>query len=193
MSKKSEKKKDVALTKAQLQESVSKPLRFQDGEDGRVKQVTPPEEAAPATVQMTGVRDSAGITRRFLSEVAAVWAGSGESATAADVNSIAVLLHDIAPRDAVEGLLAVEMVATHSAAMQCLTAAMSGNQTLEAAGTYINLATKLMRTYTAQIEALNKHRNKARQTVIVKHVHVHEGGQAIVGNVAQGEGGGGRG
>ena len=66
MGKKSEKKKDVALTKAQLQESVSKPLRFQDGEDGRVKQVTPPEEAAPATVQMTGVRDTAGITHRFL-------------------------------------------------------------------------------------------------------------------------------
>ena len=45
-----------------------------------------------------------------------------------------------------------------------------------------------MRSYAAQVETLNRYRNKAKQTVIVRHVHVHEGGQAIVGNVAQGRG-----
>ena len=183
------KKKDRALTKAQLQRPESKPLLFRDGEDGRVEQVTPPEEAAPATVQMTGVRDTAGVTARFLSEAAAVWREVGEAVTASDANSVSVLLHDIAPQDAVEGMLAVQMVAAHSAAMRCLKVAVSSNQTLPGMQASINMATKLMRTYTAQVEALNKHRNKAKQTVIVKHVHVHEGGQAIVGNVAQEEGG----
>jgi hypothetical protein len=37
------------------------------------------------------------------------------------------------------------------------------------------------------LEALNRHRGKGQQKVTVEHVHVHEGGQAIVGNV---EGGG---
>ena len=32
-------------------------------------------------------------------------------------------------------------------------------------------------------KALNRHRGKGQQKVTVEHVHVHEGGQAIVGNV----------
>ncbi|MEH6648333.1 hypothetical protein [Sulfitobacter sp.] len=47
---------------------------------------------------------------------------------------------------------------------------------------------KLARTYTAQMEALRKHRNGGRQTVTVQHVNVENGGQAIVGNVQTGEG-----
>ena len=55
-----------------------------------------------------------------------------------------------------------------------------------------NLAVKLLRTYTAQIEALAKLRRGGEQTVRVELVHVHSGGQAIVGAVThqsrQGEG-----
>ncbi len=113
--------------------------------------------------------------------------------SASELNDAAALLEGIAPRDAVEGMLAIQMVtAQHSAAMRYLRLASSRGQSFQGAESNINRATKLMRTYTAQIEALNRHRSKARQTMIVKHVHVHEGGQAIVGNVAEGEGGGGR-
>ena len=38
-------------------------------------------------------------------------------------------------------------------------------------------------------EALNRHRGKGQQKVTVEHVHVHAGGQAIVGAVTAGEGG----
>jgi hypothetical protein len=37
--------------------------------------------------------------------------------------------------------------------------------------------------YSTLLEALNRHRGKGSQKVAVEHVHVHEGGQAIVGNV----------
>jgi hypothetical protein len=33
------------------------------------------------------------------------------------------------------------------------------------------------------VEALSRHRGKGQQKVTVEHVHVHAGGQAIVGNV----------
>jgi hypothetical protein len=33
------------------------------------------------------------------------------------------------------------------------------------------------------IEALNRHRGKGQQKVTVEHVHVHAGGQAVVGTV----------
>ena len=50
----------------------------------------------------------------------------------------------------------------------------------------LNQANKLSRTYTTLLESLNRHRGKGQQKVTVEHVHVHEGGQAIVGNVEAG-------
>jgi hypothetical protein len=93
--------------------------------------------------------------------------------------------------NSLEGMLAVQMVTAHNAAMRCMRLASLDGQSPSGTEANINRATKLMRTYTAQVEALNRHRSKARQTMIVKHVHVHEGGQAIVGNVAEGQGAGG--
>jgi hypothetical protein len=45
--------------------------------------------------------------------------------------------------------------------------------------------TQLARTFTAQLDALNRYRNGAHQ-VTVQNVSVNDGGQAIVGNVTQG-------
>jgi hypothetical protein len=39
------------------------------------------------------------------------------------------------------------------------------------------------RTYAMLLEALNRDRGKGQQKVTVEHVHVHEGGQAVVGVV----------
>ena len=47
---------------------------------------------------------------------------------------------------------------------------------------------KLADICTEQVEALDKHRRKGQQTVVVEHVHVNDGGQAIVGNVSAGRG-----
>ena len=53
----------------------------------------------------------------------------------------------------------------------------------------VEIDNKLSRTYATLLEALNRHRGKGQQKVTVEHVHVHQGGQAIVGNV-QSPGGG---
>ncbi len=45
---------------------------------------------------------------------------------------------------------------------------------------------KLARIFTAQVEALKRYRTGGEQRVVVEHVHVHEGGRAIVGTVNQG-------
>src|ERR1700730_8191147 len=52
-----------------------------------------------------------------------------------------------------------------------------------------NLAVKLLRTFAAQAEALQRYRGKGQQKVTVEHVHVHTGGQAIVGSVSHTGGG----
>jgi hypothetical protein len=49
-------------------------------------------------------------------------------------------------------------------------------------------------SYSVLLDALNRHRGKGQQKVTVEHVHVHSGGQAVVGMVgAPGGGAGGRG
>jgi hypothetical protein len=50
-------------------------------------------------------------------------------------------------------------------------------------------ANKLCRTYAVLLDALNRHRGKGQQKVTVEHVHVHSGGQAVVG-IVEGPGGG---
>ena len=50
---------------------------------------------------------------------------------------------------------------------------------------------KLLRTFAAQVEALQRYRGKGQQKVTVEHVHVHAGGQAVVGTI-QTPGGGGQ-
>ena len=94
----------------------------------------------------------------------------------------------IAPQDEIEGMLAVQMIACHSAAMGCFRRAMIQDQTFVGRNQNLNFANKLARTYALHMEALDKHRGKGQQKVTVEHVHVHQGGQAIVGNVASGGG-----
>jgi hypothetical protein len=44
-------------------------------------------------------------------------------------------------------------------------------------------AARLLRAYATQVEALRRLRNGGSQTLRVEHVHVNEGGQALIGNV----------
>jgi len=66
--------------------------------------------------------------------------------------------------------------------------AMLKGQTFEGKQSNVNYATKMLRTFMAQMEALKKYRTGGQQKMIVEHVHVNEGGQAIVGTVNQGGG-----
>src|SRR5262245_23401849 len=89
----------------------------------------------------------------------------------------------IAPRDELEGMIAAQLIACHNASMECYRRAMLNEQTFEGRREALNQASKLSRTYATLIESLNRHRGKGTQKVTVEHVHVHEGGQAIVGHV----------
>jgi len=94
------------------------------------------------------------------------------------------LFESLAPADGAETMLAMQMVGTHSAAMECLKRAALPDQSFAGRDMALKHAQKLMALYAKQLEALNKHRGKGQQKVTVEHVHVAPGGQAIVGNVA---------
>jgi hypothetical protein len=94
------------------------------------------------------------------------------------------LVQGIGPKDDLEGLLAVQMVGAHNLAMEFLKRASAEGQSPVLIEANVNHATKLMRTFTAQMEALNRHRGKTGQQMVVGNVNVGEGGQAIVGTVS---------
>ena len=93
------------------------------------------------------------------------------------------LFESLAPNDGVEAMLALQMVGTHAAAMECLRRAMIPDQLLPATDSNLRSAQKLMALYTRQMEALNRHRGKGQQKVTVEYVNVEPGAQAIVGSV----------
>ncbi len=89
-------------------------------------------------------------------------------------------------------MLAVQMAATHVAMIR-VGGSLDRAELLPQYEAYDRAYNKLARTYMAQMEALRKHRNGGKQTVVVQHVNVEDGGQAIVGNVVTGGAGNGKG
>src|SRR3954452_7493403 len=81
-------------------------------------------------------------------------------------------IHSIGPRDGVEAMLAVQMTATHAAAMQMLRRAVREQPSFEIYDSIVNRATKLLRTYTMQVEALKRYRSAGEQRFVVQHVNV---------------------
>ncbi len=102
-------------------------------------------------------------------------------------NAAVALMQGIDPQDELEGLLAAQMVATHNLSMEYARRAMGKDVNRDQADSLINRTTKLMNVFTRQVEALNKYRNRGQQKITVQHVQVSDGGQAIIGDVHQGE------
>jgi hypothetical protein len=116
-----------------------------------------------------------------------------------DVDSAIVeainMIGELEPQTLTESMLAAQMIATHEKALVFLQAATRPNQTFDGQQAAMNFATQLMRLQLDQIEAMQKLKGKAgQQKVVVEYVHVHvnEGGRAIVGAVNAAKGGGGQ-
>jgi hypothetical protein len=99
------------------------------------------------------------------------------------VASVTAILRSIGPRDDLEGVLAVQMAAVHNLAMEFMSQASRSDRSLEVVDANVNRANKLLRTFTALMEALNRHRGKVTQPMMVGNVNIADGGQAIVGSV----------
>jgi hypothetical protein len=76
------------------------------------------------------------------------------------------------------------MIGVHEAALLFLRRATLEGQTFQGADANVLRATRLMRLFQEQLSAMAKLKGKAgHQKVTVEHVHVQQGGHAIVGSV----------
>jgi hypothetical protein len=106
-------------------------------------------------------------------------------------NAALAVIDGVRPQDEIEAMLAAHMAVTNIVLLELVARTRGsiaghryegdGIRRLDVLG---NLTNKFMRTYTMQVDALARKRRKGEQNIRVEHVHVHAGGQAIVGNVS---------
>lgn len=101
-------------------------------------------------------------------------------------NFLLAVARAVKPRDELEAMLAVQMGAIHMATMT-MARRLNHVETIPQQDAAERALNKLARTYATQLEALKRYRTGGQQRVVVEHVTVNEGGQAIVGNVTSGE------
>jgi len=134
-----------------------------------------------------GLRDGK-VAFQILSQAANLQCWSGSERALDNFGTALGTLSEIGPRGALEMLLAVQMMGVHQAALKFLANATVEGQTAEGRDLNLLRATRLMRLFLEQMEAMQKLKGKTgQQKVTVEHVHVHQGGQAIVGTVNAGE------
>jgi hypothetical protein len=99
------------------------------------------------------------------------------------INAALAMSEAAAPKDEIEAALAVQMACTHTAAMGILAKLDCGFGTERRIAAFGSAAARLLRAYATQIEVLRRLRHGGQQVVRVEHVHVNDGGQAVIGNV----------
>jgi len=116
----------------------------------------------------------------------------GKEADEAGTNFMLAIVKGVEPRDQIEAMLAAQMGAVHLATMT-FARRLANVETIPQQDSAERAFNKLARTFAAQVSALKEYRSKGEQKMTVQHVHVADGGQAIVSNVnAPSEGGGPR-
>jgi hypothetical protein len=100
----------------------------------------------------------------------------------ATLNAGLALINSMRPASELEALLAVQIVATGFSGLRFLRDShrfMTG----EVINVYGGYAERLLRLQAELLRAFDRHRRGNRQTVEVRHVHLHPGSQGVIGIV----------
>jgi hypothetical protein len=107
----------------------------------------------------------------------------GDGALEVAINAAIAMIAAAEPANKIEAALAVQMACTHMVAMVMFARIGGGHGGPHRLPGLGSTAAKLLRAYCTQLETLRRLRGGGEQKIIVKHVTVNEGGQAIVGSV----------
>src|SRR5436305_8863937 len=100
------------------------------------------------------------------------------------VNAALAVIDGLKPQNEIEAMLAAQIAVTHGLTMKFSARLYSGaTETIPQQDSAALTLSRLQRAFTSQLDALSNMRRGGRQKVVVEHVHVYPGGQAIVGDV----------
>jgi hypothetical protein len=109
--------------------------------------------------------------------------GSGVAESAVDAAQSAQA------ENSLEKMLCHQMAAAHRAAMKLTAWSLNASLPPVEVARLSNAAARMMQVYQEGLLTLQKLRTGGKQTVVVQHVQVSEGGQAVIaGSVASGQG-----
>ena len=129
---------------------------------------------------ITGVK-SGKLALRLVSQVGIQLSGSNDFEGLCTATE---MIAELKPANITEAMLASQMIAVHEAALVFLRNATNNEQTGEGRDANTHRAVRMLRLFIEQLEAMAKLKGKTgQQKVVVEHVHVNAGGQAIVGAV----------
>jgi hypothetical protein len=103
---------------------------------------------------------------------------------------VLAVLDGAEPQTEIEAMLVMQMAITHALVLRSARLMVGSKEIPQQDSNGLALH-RLSRAFVSQIDALAKLKRGGEQEVTVEHVHVYPGGQAIVGNVTQTQGGGG--
>jgi len=142
------------------------------------------EQGAVGASEVMGTTSSAFVNASMLQlQAAARLPCSGISETG--MNAALAMIEAAAPRDGIEGALAVQMACTHTAAISVPGRFGGGGGSERRVVALASAADRLMRAYALQVETMRRLRHVGDQYVRVEHVHINDGAQAVMGNVRQ--------
>jgi len=126
--------------------------------------------------------------------VSALRPGPGDVLEEATLNAAIAVVASTKKKNELEALIAVQVVATGFTGLKFL---KHSQRHLDETfiGVYGGYATRLLRLQLELIQTLDRHRRGNKQTVEVRHVHIHSGAQGVVGIINSGkdDSGGGEG
>ena len=153
--------------------------------DGKVATVHPPDgEAANSWRRLNkalGTTSSDFVNASLFqiqSACRSPWGGISELS----MNAALAMIEAAAPKDEIEAALAVQIAATHTAAMAVLAKLDVPSQQSADCGIRIGCGS-FDEGLCISVEVLRRLRNGGHQYVRVEHVQVNDGGQAVIGNL----------
>jgi hypothetical protein len=118
--------------------------------------------------------------------VSALRPGPHDALEEGTLNAAIALIASVQPQSELEAIIAVQIAATAFTSLKFL---QHSQQHLDETfiGVYGGYATRLFRLQLELIQTLDRHRRGNKQTVEVRHVHIHSGAQGVVGIINSGK------
>ena len=108
--------------------------------------------------------------------------GSDGTIPPQEVDAFFAVLDGAKPENEIQAMLVIQMATNHALVMRSARALARCTEIPQQDSNALTLS-RLQRNFTLQAETLAKLQRGGKQKVVVEHVHVYPGGQAIVGNV----------
>ena len=147
-----------------------------------------PAEPQPLAVgTKRSAQEALGISSELLAGRLAEQAATTQRLPTADVKSYLELgasavaaLGELAPANAIEAMLATQMVASHNASLDLLRLAVSGGQDGRVIEERTRQYARVSDVFLRQLDRFQRQRGRQRQTIRIEHVRVVEDGKVTV-------------